>query len=67
VNGESGLVVPPGDHEALARAIMSLAADPAKCRNLGERARERIRTTFNINDTVRKTIELFKEVVGTRH
>lgn len=34
-----GIVVPPGDPEALARAVARIAADPDSARNMGERAR----------------------------
>ncbi|MEK7270023.1 MAG: glycosyltransferase [Planctomycetota bacterium] len=46
-DGRSGLVVPPGDPAALARALGSLLADPAKRRALGEGARLRVETCFD--------------------
>jgi glycosyltransferase involved in cell wall biosynthesis len=41
VPAESGVLVPPGDYEALATAIGELAADPGKRRALGEAAARR--------------------------
>ncbi|GJD54470.1 N, N'-diacetylbacillosaminyl-diphospho-undecaprenol alpha-1,3-N-acetylgalactosaminyltransferase [Methylobacterium dankookense] len=41
-DGVEGLVVPPDDAEALARALARLAADPALVAGLGEGARARI-------------------------
>ena len=41
-DGVEGLVVPPDDAEALARALARLAADPALIASLGEGARARI-------------------------
>ena len=36
---DGGLVIPPGDAIALANAMRSLAADPVRCRKLGDGAR----------------------------
>ncbi|MBW0088896.1 glycosyltransferase family 4 protein [Pseudonocardia sp. KRD-184] len=38
-HGETGLLVPPGDAEALAAAVAELASDPGRARRMGERAR----------------------------
>jgi len=37
---ECGLVVSPGDAEMLVRAVVSLADDPVRTREMGRRARE---------------------------
>ena len=39
VDGETGLVVPPGDADALGRALSRLLAESALCRRLGEGGR----------------------------
>jgi glycosyltransferase involved in cell wall biosynthesis len=44
---QTGLLVPPGDHEALARAIMDLAANPELCRRLALSARDRVSERFS--------------------
>ncbi|HVL88404.1 MAG TPA: glycosyltransferase, partial [Candidatus Thermoplasmatota archaeon] len=41
VTGDAARLVPPGDAEALARAMVELWSDPALARRLGERARRR--------------------------
>jgi trehalose synthase len=47
VDGESGLLVDdPTDLRAVAEAVDSLLADPARAARMGEAARERIRTEF---------------------
>lgn len=44
VDGETGLLVAPGDEADLRRAIQTLLADPELRRSLGAKARERART-----------------------
>jgi glycosyltransferase involved in cell wall biosynthesis len=40
--GETGLLVPPGDPTALAAALQRLLADPARARAMGARGRARV-------------------------
>ncbi len=42
VEGETGLLVPSGDHQALQRAIESLLHNPDRRAQMGMRAKERI-------------------------
>jgi glycosyltransferase involved in cell wall biosynthesis len=46
VDGETGIVVPPGDTAAAATAFDALAADPDHARAMGERGRTRQRERF---------------------
>jgi glycosyltransferase involved in cell wall biosynthesis len=39
VDGETGLLVPHGDVQAMARGVLDLLADPALARRLGDRLR----------------------------
>lgn len=41
-DGETGLVVPPGDPAAVARAVATLVAHPERARGLAERARREV-------------------------
>ncbi len=61
--GVSGFVVPPGDAKALAAAIEPLARDPARCREIGRRARQRIADHFRISTTIEKTLALYYELL----
>ncbi len=42
----AGLIVPPGDPDALADALVTLASDPELRRNLGERGREKLIASY---------------------
>jgi glycosyltransferase involved in cell wall biosynthesis len=46
VDGETGLLVPPGDAEALGRALRDLFDDPARARSFGVAARARCSARF---------------------
>lgn len=63
VDGVSGYVVPPRDALAIANAIEKLYRDPALRRRMGDAARTRIATDFRNEETVRKTIALYRELV----
>ncbi len=45
-DGVTGLLVPPGDDSALARAVDALLRDPARARRMGELGRERVAARF---------------------
>lgn len=62
-DGVSGFVVPPRDAQGLADAIEKLYRDNDLRRRMGKAARERIATAFRNEDTVRKTIALYEELV----
>jgi glycosyltransferase involved in cell wall biosynthesis len=64
VDGESGIVVPPRDAEALARALERLRGDAPLRQRYGAAARERIRTAFDIETTIKKTYALYCELAG---
>jgi glycosyltransferase involved in cell wall biosynthesis len=63
VDSESGYVVPIKDAKALATAFEKLYRDPDLRRRMGNAARERIGTAFRNEDTVKKTIALYEELV----
>ena len=48
VDGETGILVPPGDVGALATALDALLADPPRARRLGEAGRRRVERAFTL-------------------
>jgi glycosyltransferase involved in cell wall biosynthesis len=59
-DGEAGVLVPPGDPDALAEAIRALLADPERRARLGGAARRRIEAEFPLS----RMIDGYEEVLG---
>jgi len=64
VPGETGRLVPPGDPEALADALVWVLEDPARARELGRRGRERFRARFTLERMVRAYEEVYETVLA---
>jgi glycosyltransferase involved in cell wall biosynthesis len=65
-DGVTGLLVPARSPEALARAIADLAGDPARRKEMGERARDRVRD-FSADRTAERTRAVYMEAWRKRH
>jgi glycosyltransferase involved in cell wall biosynthesis len=61
-DGEQGLLVEPQDPAAFADAVAGLLRDPERARQMGERARERRRTEFDIDVMVKRLEALYEEL-----
>ena len=62
-DGRTGVLVPPGDPDALAAAIKSLLLDPGRCRTMGAAATTHIRREFTWHRTAKMTVDLYHEVI----
>jgi glycosyltransferase involved in cell wall biosynthesis len=62
----TGLLVPPGDAEALAYAIRRLLADDGLSRRLGATGADRIRREFSVDAMVTGNLAVYRELVGDR-
>jgi glycosyltransferase involved in cell wall biosynthesis len=60
VDGEHGVLVPPGDSDALARAIGRICQDQSFRERLGRAALSRARTAFSLDHTVAQYNELYR-------
>ncbi|MGX5819037.1 glycosyltransferase family 4 protein [Chitinophaga lutea] len=61
-NGENGLLVPAKDTAALSDAILRVARDNEFRRELGDRAVERIRSTYSVEGMTRQIEAIYEQV-----
>jgi len=66
-DGETGLVVPPGDGAALERALRALMADPARARAMAERARQEVSTRYSIDRLADSTLAAYEKALKGSH
>ena len=58
----TGLLVPPGDEQALGRALAALRDDPARARAIGERGCAHVRRLYASDAMVRRYLDLYVSV-----
>ncbi len=61
VDGQTGMLAPPGDSVALAHALEQLLRDPEMRLGFGDAGRARIEQDFRIEQTVAPLIDLFQK------
>jgi glycosyltransferase involved in cell wall biosynthesis len=64
-DGDTGLLVTPGDPEALGAALERLAADPALARRLGEAGYRAVRERFSWTAIVERWERVYRAVVSS--
>ena len=60
-NGVNGLLVPPGDAEALAAAMRALLEDPDRAREMGRRGRSKVRDEFTLSTCVSELLDRLEQ------
>ncbi len=64
VEGETGLLVPPGDDRELATALSRLAESEGLRRRMGKAGRERAMRLFDVDQTAARVQELYEEMLS---
>jgi glycosyltransferase involved in cell wall biosynthesis len=59
-DGIDGLLIPPADEQALARAILRLKTEPALRLRLGQEARRRVLDQYDLTRNGERLVELFR-------
>lgn len=62
-DGSNGVLVAPGDVEAMADALVTLSSDRDRTRAMGAAGRTRVRTAFTLERMVMRTFGLYSKVV----
>lgn len=65
VDAETGLLVPPADPGALAEAICTLLADPARVGQMGARGRRRAEEVFSSEAVTRRVETIYDEMMAS--
>lgn len=64
VDGETGLLVEPGDVEGVARSLNELLGDSERARRLGAAGRERAHAEFSVARMTDRTIRVYESVLA---
>ncbi len=65
LNGETGLLVPPGDAPALQKAIQRLLADPALRERMGRAGRQRV-SIFKASNVVQQIEHIYNHLIRVK-
>ncbi len=63
VVGDAGILVPPGNSEALAKAITELLDNPGRAKKLGQEGYQRVHNLFTWKRAAEKTVEAYREAI----
>ena len=66
-NGETGIIIPPKDEQALADAIIRCLSDPDLTKEMGQRGYETVKNRFSLEAMVAKTFQVYDQVLEARN
>jgi len=62
-DGVTGVLVPPGDSQALAQAVIGLLRDPHLRQRLGRAGRERVLAEFTVDQIFTRALGVYEQVI----
>jgi glycosyltransferase involved in cell wall biosynthesis len=65
-DGDTGILVPMGDSQAMAAAISRLLANPVLAKAMGDRGRKRVLDQFTIGHTARKVEDIYDSISSSQ-
>ena len=65
-DGETGILIPPRDPAALCRAMIQVLESPDLAKRFGKAGRERVIANFSLESMVRRTQDLYQELMQNR-
>jgi glycosyltransferase involved in cell wall biosynthesis len=66
VDGNSGILVTPGEPEHLAQAVVRLLSNGEEARQMGQRGRTRAKDLFSADTMSSRTVQIYRDVLATR-
>ena len=64
IDEQSGIIVPIKNSKAIGEAISKLVNDNSLRLEIGKNAEQRIQTVYHINDTIKDTLNLYKQLLS---
>lgn len=64
LDGETGILVPPGDPDELATAILRLIHNPLLAQEMGRKGYERVNRVFGLQRYYTEFLELYEDILG---
>jgi glycosyltransferase involved in cell wall biosynthesis len=66
LEGETGLLVPPRNPDALAQAILRMLENPTRAKAMGRAGRKRVEAHFSMAQKIQRTEALYERLWAAR-
>jgi glycosyltransferase involved in cell wall biosynthesis len=66
IDQQTGLLIPPGDVEALRRALLRVHQHPADAKQMAERGYAHVRANFTFEQMIARTETVYRELLAIR-
>jgi len=66
IHEQTGLLIPPGDSDALCRALLWVHQQPAEAKQMAERGQAHVHANFTFENMVDRTEAIYRELVPDR-